>query len=495
MTSTSSRRISRNNPRIAISHALAFGNFQGQGQKGLSGSWNRAGYCADISSDSRVYAKITNAKGYKYINPAKITNAVYRTYEGSGTAYSSTIQVYDSKSTAAVSSAAYSNFTDANLGNKISELSITASGWKEFDIKALFQKWLKYELGESGGKAQAYGFVLKGAASATKEKHFSTRSNSSYLSEVKVTYTEDESIANGTYYIKNQKAGKYLDLKPGVAAWLYPFNGTKPQQWKLQKNGDGTYTITTLYNNKALDARYATGATNPVVWDYTPNGTDCQRWRVVKNADGSYRVMGMYQKNDSIGYNGTTLYADMSNFFGDGSQKWTFEKPSTYGNGGSYKSVTGPATNCMGFALFTGGILGPACPIPNKTTVTTEDFIDRVVEFGLSVGPSCSCRHISSQTAAITDQEYRIAFRGKQTNDGAFHVVRQLKDGTWAGKNGTDISRHFVGDDANPSKLDGPMWYNVYLGSIPWKTDYTTNVAYFAMSIPMSIRTSTIYQE
>ena len=54
--------------------------------------------------------------------------------------------------------------------------------------------------------------------------------------------------ADGVYYIKNLKDGKYLDvpganLYNGALLQVHSFNGTDAQKWQLSRNEDGTYKI------------------------------------------------------------------------------------------------------------------------------------------------------------------------------------------------------------------------------------------------------------
>lgn len=55
--------------------------------------------------------------------------------------------------------------------------------------------------------------------------------------------TDSMPLENGIYYIKNLNCNKYLDLKPGVAAQMFAFNGTACQQWKVS-GSNGVYQST-----------------------------------------------------------------------------------------------------------------------------------------------------------------------------------------------------------------------------------------------------------
>ena len=77
-----------------------------------------------------------------------------------------------------------------------------------------------------------------------------TQLNINNKKEIKMMYQRLESpeLGGRLYYIKNMLTGQYLDVQGGNASngtnvWQYKYNGTKAQQWYLNHNEDGTYTI------------------------------------------------------------------------------------------------------------------------------------------------------------------------------------------------------------------------------------------------------------
>ena len=162
-------------------------------------------------------------------------------------------------------------------------------------------------------------------------------------------------------------------------------------------------------------------------------------------------------------------------------QFWVFENiadPSTYGCGLTYRSVTGYPPNCMAYTLGKSTSISIS-GISGKNA--SEDYIDAVIAKIKSQG--FGCRSISSYDSTINRNEYRVAFRWHQKGDG-FHIVMQLSDGTWAGKNYTEPSIHFK--TGNPSEKKHEMWWDVYTTdkndkNIFKSTSYTTNVVYFAV--------------
>lgn len=78
-------------------------------------------------------------------------------YEGSGKTSSATINVYDTAGTWTDSAITYSN-KPSFMPAPIDTLTISSSGWYNFNITGLFKNWLEYELGE-GGFTPNYGFA------------------------------------------------------------------------------------------------------------------------------------------------------------------------------------------------------------------------------------------------------------------------------------------------------------------------------------------------
>ena len=71
-----------------------------------------------------------------------------------------------------------------------------------------------------------------------------------------------------------------------------------------------------------------------------------------------------------------------------------------------------------------------------------------------------SCRRIAAYDTPIdVDNEYRVAVRAPNDWDQKiyYHMIYQLSDGTWAGKDHQGASEHF--DNGNPS-TSPEMWSN-----------------------------------
>jgi GH25 family lysozyme M1 (1,4-beta-N-acetylmuramidase) len=70
---------------------------------------------------------------------------------------------------------------------------------------------------------------------------------------------------------------------------MYPSNGTLAQRWHVKRNEDGTVTLISAANGKALDVSGMSHDDDAVIQVYEPNGTDAQKFllkRLEKTANG-----------------------------------------------------------------------------------------------------------------------------------------------------------------------------------------------------------------
>ncbi|MET8539636.1 non-reducing end alpha-L-arabinofuranosidase family hydrolase [Kitasatospora sp. NPDC004799] len=109
--------------------------------------------------------------------------------------------------------------------------------------------------------------------------------------------TPDGAITSGTVYTLSAMgaAGRVLDQPAGqngngTPLQVWDASGAANQQWRANRNGDGSYTFTNLASGRVLDdpAGQAANGTKPVVWD--SNGGPNQRWKAARNGDGSYTL-------------------------------------------------------------------------------------------------------------------------------------------------------------------------------------------------------------
>lgn len=71
---------------------------------------------------------------------------------------------------------------------------------------------------------------------------------------------------------------------------MWDASGAANQQWRANRNSDGTYTLANVASGRVLDEltnRTANG-TRTIVWD--SNGGAHQHWKAHRNSDGTYTL-------------------------------------------------------------------------------------------------------------------------------------------------------------------------------------------------------------
>lgn len=102
------------------------------------------------------------------------------------------------------------------------------------------------------------------------------------------------SVPDGNYFINVRfKVASSVDIpsastSDSATIQLYSGNGSKAQQFKFSKQSDGSYVITNVNSDKALDVRGAAAGNNSVVQQYAINGTNAQRWFIRDSGAGYY---------------------------------------------------------------------------------------------------------------------------------------------------------------------------------------------------------------
>ena len=153
-----------------------------------------------------------------------------------------------------------------------------------------------------------------------------------------------------------------------------------------------------------------------------------------------------------------TLHENTSAFAVEGMRYYSYGNGTTfYGCGGTYRQVNDYQTNCLEYAL----LLDTDAGIGLITTfldpkLNSAYFIERIIGT-IEHNTSFSCRNIAAYNSAIYADEYRIAARVPHKDGYNYHFIYQLSDGTWAGKNDSNPSRHF--GSGNPS-VSPEMWSN-----------------------------------
>ena len=112
----------------------------------------------------------------------------------------------------------------------------------------------------------------------------------------------------------------------GGNAWLYTYNGTPAQRFKVEYVGNGYYKIVSAHSGKVLDVANGSRDSGANVWQYDWNGSDAQLWKFVKTGNGYYirsklgTVLDICSAIYSAGTNVQAYAANASN-----AQKWVLQ--------------------------------------------------------------------------------------------------------------------------------------------------------------------------
>ncbi|HLZ56851.1 MAG TPA: RICIN domain-containing protein [Ktedonosporobacter sp.] len=88
----------------------------------------------------------------------------------------------------------------------------------------------------------------------------------------------------GTYTIVSDGSGKAVDVteasqEPGAPIIQFDLSGAPNQQWRIQDEGDGTFTLISVNSDLLLDATRALAMGMPAV-QAPPNGRPNQLWQI-----------------------------------------------------------------------------------------------------------------------------------------------------------------------------------------------------------------------
>lgn len=144
-------------------------------------------------------------------------------------------------------------------------------------------------------------------------------------------------LSDGTYYIKNINAQKYLQVKDNTAAnsqnvEIGTGTGVLGQQWSLTNNSDGTITLTSALGNYALDVSAGSDTDGANIQIYSKWNTNSQKFVLQSTATANVYTIATVSSSQ-------TKNLDVYNFSkedganvcqwtatGNTNQQWIFEK-------------------------------------------------------------------------------------------------------------------------------------------------------------------------
>lgn len=157
---------------------------------------------------------------------------------------------------------------------------------------------------------------------------------------------------------------------------------------------------------------------------------------------------------------------------------------SDYGAAQPYTSETSTSINCYGYAAGFDWWIDPGdiayyygSPIKNGETPDVNTVAKYVLD-DLSRTYRKESRIISSATASINSDEYRIALRvGNQQGIYDYHFMKQCSDGGWCHKPGS-LPSQYLGS-INPSTYSWDLYYTD--GSLAISNFYNSSTIYIAV--------------
>ncbi len=470
---------------VSISNLQDAPVYSSQATKNWGGSTTMCFGRSSTNGSGRCYIKFNIAS---IGSNANVTSATLTLRETTGRTTSTTTGIYMASGSWTETGLTWNN--KPGYSSLQSSLNINSPGgnyFYNFNVKSAVQQW-------ANGTANNGFAIVSNDENNTSNywRAFATKeySTSSYRPVLRVDYENYATISEGFYHIKNKWTGKYLDVQnPGgttssiVNVIVFTFTGAGNQQWKIVSQGNGWYKFYTMWPFSDLKCLDVTGDNIDVFDD--GNG-DYLLFRLISNGDGTYRIMPKAYENttnvldvhgnpnEPSDYKKNVISYPWAN---SDNQKWTFEKVN-FGCGGSYRPIgagTPARPDCMGYSLT---MANPSVANTNVglalsgSSYYTEDHIQDI-ENGLR--KYVNCRRLENFSAPINSNEYRIAIRTPNGYNGwRFHVIYQLSDGTWVGKNYTYASKKFnqsnpfknVNPDNSPDMWDGDSIFPARFGTV-----------------------------
>ncbi len=411
--------------------------------------YNMVGYHGSSYKEATTYIKLKSLSSYKYINPTKISSVYYNVYEGSGRTSSATINVRGAASEWTDSAITHSN--KPGLSSPVSSLTISSSGWYNFNITSLFKNWLKHELKESELNPN-YGFALAASTTGVSSRHFCSANNTNYPPSIIVNYSEDTSVADGAYYIRSKFSDLYLDTEQDVNAngnvIQYPFHGNDNQVWVVKYQGNGYYKLHSPWYDEAkcldVESEPTVNGSNVDVYDdvdgdyilfkIVSNNDDDDTYRIISKWSGNQKVLDVCGPSDQA-----TANIQIWDYVGGDQQKWYFE-PVSNGAAVGYRNVSDANVNCFGYAME----LSEPTYISLRGYGSVEQFYNYEVYNYITQTLGRECRRLNSAYSVLRANEYRVALRIgiHSSSEYDYHFWVQTSDGGWADKPGSFASRY-----------------------------------------------------
>lgn len=290
-----------------------------------------------------AYIKTNSMQNYTYINTNLITSAYYRTYEYFGIPANGHIEAYDSWFTTPVNQVTYDMCYDVvtsyNPECSFHITNVYGKMWFNIYITDLVISWIDAELSSSYIFYEEFGFILAfNSSEAGKHKIFHPPGSTVNPPSIVINYTEDTSLPDGLYYIKNVMSGKYIDVQSAstninntnINVITYQFHGGPNQLWRVEHKGNGLYEMYSMY--EFANRQYFNNSNMEIKTTQTPSNST--KFRIIQNLNGfDYRIFSKTAFNecgalDMSNYQGGVSYwrkLAIYEYHGGDNQRWEFE--------------------------------------------------------------------------------------------------------------------------------------------------------------------------
>ena len=297
-------------------------------------------YCGELAPEGIMYTyvKTNSMSDYIYINTNNITSAYYKAYEFSGNNQSGYIQAYDFWFNTSIGNITYDMCHEAVTDYyPVGEVFVaTSSKWVNIPITDLVISWIDAELSPNYIFSEEFGFIL--TFTHNSAKRFSPPGSSGNPPSIVINYTEDTSLPDGLYYIKNVMSGKYIDVQSAstninntnINVITYQFHGGPNQLWRVEHKGNGLYEMYSMY--EFANRQYFNNSNMEIKTTQTPS--DSTKFRIIQNLNGfDYRIFSITAFNecgalDMSNYQGGVSYwrkLAIYEYHGGDNQRWEFE--------------------------------------------------------------------------------------------------------------------------------------------------------------------------
>lgn len=298
---------------------------------------------------------------------------------------------------------------------------------------------------------------------------YSTEGNAALSPKLTITYTADQMVGDGIYYIRAKHSGHYLDADGSGNRKVvhFSFHGGYNQQWRVTYENDGYYTIETLgtgYQNTGYKMLSVSEPLDYVDLYYQDASLPTQRFLFIGSSEGSFSIVSKYKflngmPRDTLDvYQGlTSVPCDVSlweRHYGD-NQRWFFEPVAsehTPSNPSQGFSATWPVNSSdsgaktisspFGYRTFDNSIHhGIDIPVKNKPVkaimsgkivyaTTSSDSRGKYITIQHSNNMYSLYYHLSSIYVNVNDvvnQGQEIGISGDTGATGSYHLHLQVQ--------------------------------------------------------------------